>query len=197
MFEAYLSHLGLPFERNVPVSGQKNVDFRVEGDPPLLCDMKEIRTGLRQHRGMDAFARIRDDLKDLRKKFGRTKPNAPVVLVTVNLSQAPFTGFSIAQAMLGDVGAEFNESGRAEIHHLPRGNASMTPNHNTLITAVFVFDCDLDGDHRIVVNPYAAFPLSEDRFPLVPRVKVSREATEDELAVLSKMMFWPCNESAL
>lgn len=164
---------------------------------PLLCDVKEIRPSLKRAHGLDAYAPLREDLRDLRKKFGPLKPSVPVVLVTVNFSHEIFTGFSLARAMLGDVGAEFSEHGRAEIHHLRRGHAGMTPSHHTLISAILVFDCKPDGDHAIFLNPYAARPLPDDCFPLIRRIRVAREASEAQLTALSATTFWACDESAL
>jgi len=194
LFEAYLKHLRLGYRRHVPVHGEKNVDFRVEGDTPVLCDVKEIRPSPTDPDEIDAYSHLREDLRDLRKKFGPCKPEVPVLLVTVNFSGRLFTGFSVARAMLGDVGADILPHDRGDIRHLPRGNAAMTPSHSTLISGIFVFDCTSEGNHAIFPNPYAAYPLPAQCFPLVRRIPVARDASEEGLKGLANITFWHCDE---
>jgi hypothetical protein len=102
--------------------------------------VKEVRPSANGLHGIDAYAHLRYDLSDLRKKFGPSRPQTPVLLVSINFSGHLFTGFSVARAMLGDVGAEFSADGRGTFHHVRRGNASMTSVHHTLISGIFVFD---------------------------------------------------------
>jgi hypothetical protein len=194
LFQSYLDQLQVGYERHVRVCDERNVDFRVEGDPPVLCDVKEIRPGLRATNEIDAYAHLRRDLRNLREKFGPCRPDLPVLLVTVNFSGRLFTGFSVARAMLGDAGAEFSPSGRGEFHHLPRGNAAMTSRHHTTISGVFVFDCNPIGDHALFGNPYAARPVPAQCFPLVRRIPVSRSAAEEDLNALANITFWQCDE---
>jgi hypothetical protein len=167
LFASYLEHLGLGYQRHVRVRDDKNVDFRVEGDPPILCDVKEIRRSAKESQEIDAYSHLREDLRDLRKKFGPRRPDIPVLLVTVNFSGRLFTSFSVARAMLGDVGPQLSPNGRGDLHHLPRGNAAMTSSHHTVIPGLFVFDCEREGNHALFPNPYAANPVPAECFPLV------------------------------
>jgi hypothetical protein len=178
----------------VPVDGTRNVDFLVEGDPQILCDVKEVRPGGNSALRIDAYAHLREDVSDLRKKFGSSRPGKPVLLVSINFSGNLFTGFSVARAMLGDVGAEFSAEGRGGFHHLPRGNASMTTSHHTVISGIFVFDCEPGGRHALFSNPYAAYPVPASSFPLVQRIPVARDATESQLRKLTAITFWHCDE---
>jgi hypothetical protein len=194
LFKSYLDHLGLRHGRHVFVHGDKNVDFYINGETPVLCDVKKIRPSPTDPDQIDAYSHLRDDLRDLRKKFGPSKPMIPVLLVTMNFSGRLFTGFSVARAMLGDIGAEISPDGRSGIHHLPRGNAVMTRSHTTLISGIFVFDCAPQGNHAIFPNPYAACPLPDGYFPLVKRVCVAKDATEADLKALANITFWQCDD---
>jgi hypothetical protein len=196
LFASYLDTLRLKYQRHVPVRDARNVDFRIEGNPPILCDVKEVRPGANESKGIDAYAHLRDDLSDLRRKFGPSRPQAPVLLVSVNFSGNLFTGFSVARAMLGDVGAEFSADGRGNFHHLRRGNASMTASHHTLISGIFVFDCEPGGRHALFPNPYAAHPIPTAWFPLVKRIAVAKDASEASLSELANITFWHCDEQA-
>ncbi len=190
LFKSYLDRLELRHEQHVCVHGDKNVDFRIAGETPVLCDVKEIRPSPTNPDQIDAYSHIREDLRELRKKFGPSKPTIPVLLITMNFSGRLFTGFSVARAMLGDIGAEISSEGRGDIHHLPRGNAVMTPSHTTLISGIFVFDCVVEGNHAIFPNPYAANPLPDGCFPFVRRVCVAKDATEEDLKALANITFW-------
>lgn len=193
LFESYLRHLKLVYQRHVPVRGDKNVDFRIDGEPAILCDVKEVRAGATDSFDIDAYSHIRDDLAELRKKFGSCRPQIPVLLVTVNFSGRLFTGFSIARALLGDVGAEISPNGIGPLHHLPRGNAAMTPSHHTVLSGVLLFDCEIAGNHTLFLNPYGAHPIPDKSFPSIRRVPVSRDATEEQLKGLANITFWSCD----
>ena len=197
LIASYLDTLHLKYQRHFPVRDARNVDFRIEGTPPILCDVKEVRSGEDQSKGIDAFAHLREDLSELRKKFGPSDPQTPVLLVTINFSGNLFTGFSVARAMLGDVGVEFSAQERGNFHHLRRGNASMTPSHHTLISGIFVFDCEAAGNHALFLNPYAKHPVPDTWFPAVKRVSVAKDASEERLRELSNITFWHCDEHAL
>ncbi|PVY69218.1 hypothetical protein C8D92_1193 [Tamilnaduibacter salinus] len=190
LFAAYLDDFNIRFERHYPVSGNSNVDFRVETSSVVLCDVKEVRDS-RSKTGneIDAFSHIREDLRDLRKKFKKTKPSDPVVLVTMNFSSNFFTALTVARAMLGDVGVEFFNGTRSEMNHLPRGNAALTKQGNTSISGVVVFDPEC-GNHRYFTNPFASNPLQEGFFPGIDEIKLSRDAGEEQLVGLSKIMWW-------
>lgn len=194
LFASYLDTLRLRYRRHVPVHGARNVDFLIEGHPHILCDVKEVRPGAKESHGIDAYAHLRDDVSDLRKKFGPSRPETPVLLVSVNFSGNLLTGFSVARAMLGDVGAEFSADGRGDFHHLRRGNASMTTLHHTVISGVFVFDCEPGGKHALFPNPYAAHPVPASWFPLVRRIAIAKDASESQLRELATITFWHCDE---
>lgn len=196
LFASYLDHLGLRYQRHVRVHDERNVDFRIEGNPSILCDVKEVRPGAKDSEGIDAYSHLRDDLRGLRKKFGPSRPQTPVLLVTVNFSGNLFTGFSVARAMLGDVGAEFSTNGRGEFHHLPRGNAVMTSSHHTTISGILVFDCEPAGRHALFPNPYAAHSVPAGWLPLVRRIAVGKDASEESLKELANITFWHCDEHA-
>ena len=70
----------------------------------------------------------------------------------------------------------------------------MTRSHTTVISGVFVFDCVLEGNHAIFPNPYAAYPLPDHCFPLVRRILVAKDATEEHLKGLANITFWHCDE---
>jgi hypothetical protein len=194
LFASYLDTLQLNYQRHVPVRDARNVDFRVEGEPSNLCDVKELRPSGDGSHGIDAYAHLRDDLSDLRKKFGPSRPQTPVLLVSLNFSGNLFTGFSVARAMLGDVGAEFSADGRGTFHHLRRGKASMTSVHHRLVSGIFVFDCEPSGSHALLPNPYAAHPIPAAWFPRVRRIAVTKDASEANLRELANITFWHCGE---
>ena len=197
IFESYLKSKSMIFERNFRVFGEKNVDFKInQPEGTVLCDVKEVRDSRVGSMGnIDAYTHIREDIKDLRKKFGRKKPTFPVVLVTMNFSNKFFTGLTVACAMLGDIGAEFSVKGRGEIHHLPRGNASMTKTTNTSISGVLVYDCASEK-HVYFSNEFANIKLPDGYFPGITEVNLTRNSREQELKLLSKFMFWECDKIA-
>jgi len=196
LFTTYLESHSMGFERDFRVCGEKNVDFKITiAAGTVLCDVKEVRDSIIGTAGkIDAYTHIREDLKDLRKKFGRNKPTFPVVLVTMNFSNNFFTAHTVARAMFGDIGAEFSGKVRGEIHHLPRGNASMTKTTNTSISGVLVFDC-ASGNHTYFSNEFANINLPSGYFPGITEFNLKRSSREKELVPLSNLMFWECDEN--
>jgi hypothetical protein len=194
LFEAYLREHSLRYERHVCVSGKKNVDFRVTTTSGVVfCDVKEVRdsrAGTSIH--IDSYSHIREDLKDLRKKFGKSKPSDPVVLVTMNFSTNFFTAHTVVRAMYGDVGAAFTSTSRGPLHHMPRANASMSKSSHTAISGVFVFDCAAKN-HTYLENEFATIKLPPGYFPEVREVHPTRAADEGELIRLAHLMFWECH----
>lgn len=81
LFSSYLESKSIIFERDFRVCGEKNVDFKInQPEGTVLCDVKEVRDSRVGSVGIiDAYTHIREDLKDLRKKFGRKKPTFPEV----------------------------------------------------------------------------------------------------------------------
>lgn len=190
LFASYLSDLKIKFQRHYRVSGNRNVDFRIETSSVVLCDVKEVRDSRAQNGSeIDAYSHIREDLRGLRKKFKTTKHSEPVVLVTMNFSSNFFTAFNVARAMLGDVGVELFNGTPGEAKHLPRGNAALTKQGNTSISGVLVFDPEC-GNHKYFINPFASNPVQKCYFPGVDEIEISRDAGEDQLVGLSKIMWW-------
>lgn len=70
----------------------------------------------------------------------------------------------------------------------------MTTSHHTVISGIFVFDCEPGGRHALFPNPYATYPVPASLFPLVRRIPVVRDATETQLRELATITFWPCDE---
>lgn len=194
LFASYLDAHGMDYERHFRVSGEKNVDFKIAASDVVLCDVKEVHDSRMGSPGIiDAYTHIREDINDLRKKFKKKKPTNPVVLVTMNFSSNFFTALTVARAILGDIGAEFDSQSRGEAHHLPRGNASFTKTTNTSISGVLVYDC-ATGNHTYFSNPFAKFKIPSNYFPSIKEIEIKRNAGEQELVRLSGFMFWECND---
>ena len=195
LFASYLEKHSIKFERDFKVLGEKNVDFRIAQPTSIvLCDVKEVRDSEKDNVGkIDAYTHIREDLKDLRKKFGKNKPTHPVILVTMNFSSNFYTGNTIVRAMYGDTGAVFSNKGRSRVVHMPRGNASMTKTTNTTISGILVYDC-ANGNHAYFSNQYAKINLPTGYFPDVKLFNVKRSTSEEDLVKLSELMYWECDE---
>lgn len=191
MFASYLEAHSLAYTRHVPVNGKKNVDFLIDGpNGSVFCDVKEVRDSTVGTAGqIDAYSHIREDLKNLRKKFGKQKPTKPLVLVAMNFSKTFFTGHTVARAMYGDVGVLLKGKVRSLLHHLPRGNASMTKVAHTTLAGVLVFD-GVNSKHVYFGNEFASNKLPPGYFPGMREIHPKRDAGERELAELSRIMFW-------
>lgn len=195
LFSSYLDNHNMKYERDFRVCGEKNVDFKINTTPIVLCDVKEVRDSKKKLKGVsDAYNHIKNDINKLRKKFGSEKPAVPVVLVTMNFSKNFFTALSVAQA-LGDIGCEFQGDSRSEIRHLPRGNAALTRNDNTLISGVLVYDYEC-GNHRYFLNPFAKYQIPSGYFPNVTEHILTRDADESELVNLTRFMYWSYKDSS-
>ena len=191
IFRDYLNSHSFEYEENFVVGDQvqpKNVDFFIKSSRlAVYADVKEVRAS-QQNGKVDADRNIRKDIKNLRDKFGHNRPVRPVVLVTMNFSSRFFTGLTFARALLGEVGAYFDTSGRSPIQHLPRGNAALTQRHNRIISAVLGFD-RVNLKHFLFKSPFADHPVPDDFFPLVQVIELDRKADEDTLADLGSIMF--------
>ena len=195
LFASYLESHNLNFERHFQVYGEKNVDFKINTPVAVLCDVKEVHDSRADSKGsIDAYTHIREDLKDLRKKFGRNKPTCPVVLISMNFSSSFFTGFTVAQAMFGDVGAVYTGKALGDLHHLPRGNASMTRSSNTSISGILVFDC-ASSNHTYFPNEFARTQLHTGYFPYAVVIDLKRDSPGQEVVRRSDFMFWGYNEN--
>jgi hypothetical protein len=196
-FASYLDAQGLVYKREYHV-GPGNFDFRIESHSgPLYCDVKEIRdsdrVSLEEGGPISSYLLLRDDIRRLRRKYKGKKLDGPVVLVTMNFSSNFFTGFTVANALLGDIGVILRRERvgmTTPLHHLPRGNAVFTQAHNKSVAGVFVFD-RVAGGHVFFRNPYADPQMPNDVFPGLRFISLSREAINDELVNLGNMMFWP------
>ena len=196
-FASYLDTQDFLYKRDYYV-GPGNFDFRIESHcGPLYCDVKEIRDS--DHVSLEEYGRIsshlllRDDIRRLRGKYKGKKLDGPVVLVTMNFSSNFFTGYTVASALLGDIGVILDRAetgGATPLHHLPRGKAAFTRAQNTSVAGVFVFD-RVSGGHVFFRNPYADPQMPNDVFPCLRFISLSREAINDELVNLGDMMFWP------
>jgi hypothetical protein len=190
LFATYLDKYNMTYKRHHRVSGEKNVDFMIETPSVVLCDVKEVRDSSSDSGSkIDAYSHIRDDIRNLRKKFKNVKPQEPVVLVTMNFSSNFFTAFTVAQAMLGDVGFALSNGKRGEARHLLKGNAAVTRNGNTAISGVLVFDAE-NGNHKYLSNPFSLYQIPYGYFPDIKEIKLSRDSGEEQLVKLSKIMFW-------
>ena len=66
----------------------------------------------------------------------------------------------------------------------------MTTSHDTVISGIFVFDCEPGGRHALFPNPYAVHPVPTSSFPLVRRIVVAKDASEVQLRELAEITFW-------
>jgi hypothetical protein len=163
----------------------------------LYCDVKEIRdsdrVSLEEYGRISSHLLLREDIRRLRGKYRGKKLDGPVVLVTMNFSSNFFTGYTVASALLGDIGvilASTESRVTTPLHHLPRGKASFTRQQNTSVAGVFVFDRACGG-HVFFRNPYAEPQMPHDVFPGLRFISLSRAAINDELVNLGNIMFWP------
>jgi len=159
----------------------------------VLCDVKEVHDPQADPGGrVEAEVHIRSNIRKLRAKFGKTRPDITVVSVTMNFSSRFFTGVTVARALWGEVGLTFDpESGEitSAVHHLPTGNAALTQNQNRSISAVLVFD-HVNRRHCLFLSPFADHPVPRDFFPDVQVIPLDRTSEGDDLILLSKFQFW-------
>jgi hypothetical protein len=194
-FASYLDAQGLLYKRDYHV-GPGDFDFRIESHcGPIYCDVKEIRDADSEcPEEIRAYLPLRDDIRRLRKKYKGKTLDGPVVLVTMNCSSKFITGFTIARALLGDIGVILQGESPNEttpLHHLPQGNAVFTRKQNTSVAGVFVFD-RVAGGHVFFGNPYAeaVAQMPKDVFHGLRFIPLSREAVNTELAKLGELLFW-------
>lgn len=193
VFADYLDRYGISYKRAYPVGGG-DIDFLIEArGSKVFCDVKEVREPKEDSHGkVEADVHIKSDLRKLRSKFKKGRPEFPLLLVTMNYSTRFFTGFTISKAIFGQIGVKFNRSTRSiesPLHHLPKGNATLTQNQLRSISAVFVYD-RTGNQHSIFLNPFADHPVPKDLFPEVRVIKLDPKASEEELINLRKIVFW-------
>jgi hypothetical protein len=192
-FASYLDTQGLLYKRDYHV-GPGDFDFRIESHcGPIYCDVKEIRDADSEwSEEIRAHLPLRDDIRRLRKKYKGKTLDGPVVLVTMNCSSRFFTAYTVARALLGDIGVIIQSEsprGTTPLHHLPQGDAVFTRKQNTSVAGVFVFDI-ASGGHVFFENPYAVAQMSKDVFHGLRFIPLSREAVNAELAKLGEILFW-------
>jgi len=192
-FASYLDTQCLIYKRDYHV-GPGDFDFRIESHcGPIYCDVKEIRDSDLESPGeITAYLPLRGDIRKLRNKYKGKTLDGPVVLVTMNFSSNFFTGFTVARALLGDIGTILQRE-RPKVtnplRHLPQGNAVFTRKQNTSVAGVFVFDRVSRG-HIFFENPYAVAQMPKEVFHGLRFITLSREAVDDELVNLGAIMFW-------
>jgi len=198
-FKKYLAAHRFEYQENYIVGSETNptdVDFFVRSDDgDVYIDAKEVRDSREESLEIDAYLHIREDIKDLRKKFNVARPTLPVILVSVNLSTNFFTGLTVARALLGDIGIEFGPHTKTitrTLHHLQKGNAVLTQKKHKSISGIFVFDLS-NQRHCVFINPYADNPISPNYFPDAREIAIIKNANQEELKKLSDIMFWNVN----
>jgi len=195
-FKKYLDTHHCDYQENYVVGSQANptnVDFFVRSpNGDVYIDVKEVRDSREEALEIDAYLHIREDIKDIRRKFKNNRPFLPVILVSMNFSTNFFTGLTVARAMLGDIGIEFDPHANKitkTLHNLPKGNAALTKKKHKSISGIFVFDLS-NHKHCLFVNPYADNPISQNFFPDVQKISITKDANQEELKKLSNIMFW-------
>lgn len=198
-FKNYLDAHHFEYQENYVVGSEANptdVDFFVRSPKGnVYIDVKEVRDSRKEALDIDAYLHIREDIKDIRRKFKENRPILPVILVSMNLSTNYFTGLTVAQAMLGNIGIEFDPHTvtiTKGLHHLPKGNAALTQKKHKSISGVFVFDLS-NHKHFLFVNPYADNSIPPNLFPDIQKVTITKDAIQDKLNELSNIMFWNVN----
>lgn len=198
-FKKYLDTYRLKYQEKYIVGSETNptdVDFFVRSNYGDVCiDVKEVRDSRKESLEIDAYLHIREDIKDIRKKFNVTRPAFSVILVSMNLSTNFFTGLTVARALLGDIGIEFDPHTKTitkTLHHLQKGNAALTQNKNKSISGILVFDL-IKHRHCLFINPYADKPIPPNYFPNVREVTIKKDANQEELKKLFDIMFWSVN----
>ena len=192
LFTDYLSEHGFSFERSYRVNAG-DVDFKiVSSGHTVLCEVKEVRDPHKDPGGrLEAEVHIRSDIRKLRAKFGKQRPDTPVVLVTMNFSSRSFTGMTVARALLGEIGFKFDrDTGEttSPIHHLPKGKATLTRTQNRSISGVLVFD-RANRRHCLFLSPFADHPVPPDFFPSVLVIPLDRSLEDNALISLARYQF--------
>lgn len=202
-FRKYLDFNGFEYEENYvvgTVQNPKDVDFYIKTKGlGIYADVKEVKSSTEKKWHNDAYSHIREDISDLRKKFKSNRASLPVLLISMNLSDNYFTGFSVAQALLGDTGVLIDPHSSMitkPLHHLYKGDASLTSNKNRTISGVLVFDL-CGGRHHLFHNPYAEHTIPVGLFPCVRDMRISKNDEKQDLTKLSAIMFWNVNDQAV
>ena len=193
LFSTWLDQHQIKYQRNYPVN-PGNVDFLIESTSPhIYCDVKEVRDSPNKTPyEIDAYKHIRDDIKELRKKF-KDRPKLPLILVTMNSSRSTFSGWTVGRALFGEVGVEVKPDSQQVVkapHHLPRGKAVLTTKQNRSITGVLVFTGP-GKRHFLFLSPFAEQSIDNKCFPDTELVLLNPKAKGDELMALTNYIFGP------
>lgn len=188
-FQDYLDLHHISYEKDYEVSDTgKNVDFFVHAsNQHVYCDVKEVRRSTTSEPPkVYAKKNIQNDLKELRSKFKKNRPDHALLLISMNYSNQVFTGWTIAEAMLGQIEFVFDvDSGKViKPVHITGANASTTPKHNRSISGVYVYDRNL-RINNIYANPYAEFPILQNTFPKTQVVEINTNLSPQDLKWLS------------
>ncbi len=194
LFAEYLDRHGMPYKRDHDVGGG-NVDFYIEAKGScVLCDVKEIRDSKKDKHGhIDAYRHIRSDIRKLREKFKKDRPQLSLVLVSMNYSSKFFTGYTVARALLGEIGVVYDRELRtieSPLHHLPRGDATLTQKHCRSVSGLFVFNQG-GRSHTFFMSPFADNPVTSGFFPETLEINMDPDGIDGKLVGLGEMMFWP------
>jgi len=188
LFETYLQDHNMNFEKAYPVNN-KNVDFYIKSERGnVFCDVKEVRHSKKNE--IDAYDYIRKDIQKLREKFKNKRPSEPALLVTFNFSSQFFTGYTVARAMLGDIGITYNKVTieTSDLHFLPKGNAKLTSKHNRVISGVFIFQ--ENNNHYLFKNPFAENPIADNYFPATSIIEIDRSLDNNNIMKLTNIHIW-------
>ncbi len=167
-FAAYLDQNSIQYDHPFTIDPDRNtnVDFALHlaGDL-VLADVKDVTEVCRPDAKSVSDRQIQGDIRKLRDKF-RTPAKRAVVLVTVNRSMLPLTGYDVVTAMLGRARLLVNTASpwqRSPLHHDPKGNAALTTTKNRTLSGILVFQPG--GQHYYYANPYANDPFVGEPLP--------------------------------
>lgn len=195
MFEDYLTRHKLEYEKDYKV-GSGDVDFLIRsGNLEVYCDVKALlETHDRLKSTVIAIKRLRKDIEKLRKKFKTTKPEYPCILVSMNFSPQSITGFTVVRAMYGEAGITVDKVTHQltrALHHLMRGNAKMTVDHNTGISGILFFSFSSGIENYFFHNEYADNPLPQGFFPSTIDVITKKSSLREDLEMLGRILIQP------
>lgn len=193
-FAAYLDQNSIQYDHPFTIDPDRNtnVDFALHlaGDL-VLADVKDVTEVYWPDAKPVSDRQIQGDIRKLRDKF-RTPAKRAVVLVTVNRSMLPLTGYIVITAMLGSARLLVNTASpwqRSPLHHDPKGNAAVTKTKNQTLSGILVFQPA--GQHHYYANPYASEPLIGEPLPGVIWHYPRKTETEGDLIGNLDDEFWP------
>ena len=165
LFEEFLKMHDISYTKDYVLENGKNVDFLIRNSAiEIFSDVKAVlkATDNSLSRGV-AKRRIRGDIQKLREKFTNSNPGIPCVLISMNFSEDFYSGFTINDALYGDSGFIYNKkigTITSPLHHLPKGKAKFTSEHNTVVSGILAFNTS-DSRNYFFHNLFAKNPLRE------------------------------------